>query len=421
MGVRVALATFITATTIVVPSSATSGVHVDAPFSPGSVVRAGPPLPVTCDGDGHSGRRIQFLYGYLAGHKNRLGSFRELLQTRAAQVDEIYRASAAATGGVRHLRIEHDGACLAVIKAVALGSDAYAGNLFKLASQIGKKGYNRADRKYIVFSEYASRRFGGIALVSDDANPSSYNNSNQQQLYGLISRTFPGGGFPSSSWWSETATAHEIGHTLGAVQQNTPHHTDNYHCTDGLDVMCYSDGSPQVYNPSVCTAIGTDDHRLDCNHDDYYSTAPVGFLATTWNVANSEYLIGAPNGAATDIAAAWALGSPTYKMVKKRLYAVGTLNLFDPAVGGNSTRSSVVEFFLSADTVLDASDLRLGSSINVGTLIPSGGTFARAVKIRLPGRSARVGKYLIAAADATNVLPEADENNNIAVGPPITR
>jgi hypothetical protein len=88
---------------------------------------------------------------------------------------------------------------------------------------------------------------------------------------------------------------HEMTHNLGGVQRSAPHATDFAHCTDGLDVMCYPDRSPQEgsYTTSVCPAIsGAIDQTYDCGHNDYYNPdpAPNTYLATHWNVYTSVFM-----------------------------------------------------------------------------------------------------------------------------------
>jgi hypothetical protein len=408
---RLLLGAFVTASVAFAPSVPSLILHVDAPITRGSAIRAAIPLPVTCDGDGHSGRRIQFLYGYLRGGRNRLAQVRSFLQTRAAQVDDIYANSA---GGARHLRVEHDGSCFADIKAVALSSGALAGQLGKTNAEIAAKGFRRTDRKYIVFSEVASRQFGGIAFATNDETPTAYNDANQQRLIGLISRGFPG--TPTAFWWSEIATAHEIGHTLGAVQPQAPNATNRFHCTDGADVMCYPDGSAQAVNYSATVCPGAN-AELDCNDDDYYSVAPTGaYLPTHWNVANSQYLIGAPVGPPNDLAASWSAAA--LQVTTSGLFFKGTLDLTNNAV--DPTLSSVVEYYLSADAVFDAADQRLSAVTNVGTLVQFQ-SFGFDVRFRLPAPAVRLNKFLIAVADGSSVLNEAVRTNNVAVALQINR
>jgi hypothetical protein len=86
---------------------------------------------------------------------------------------------------------------------------------------------------------------------------------------------------------------HEVGHTLGAVSPNSPHGSGGFHCDDGVDVMCYDDGTLREPMYDRCPApenlVGA---RFDCGHDDYFSPnpAPGSYLATHLNVFNSTFL-----------------------------------------------------------------------------------------------------------------------------------
>jgi hypothetical protein len=93
--------------------------------------------------------------------------------------------------------------------------------------------------------------------------------------------------------------AHEIAHTLGAVQPHAPHSssvvTDGSivfygHCTDEFDIMCYDDQSPKQLTFPCAKAY---DRLLDCRHDDYFHTAPSSgtYLASHWNTAMSAFLV----------------------------------------------------------------------------------------------------------------------------------
>jgi hypothetical protein len=86
--------------------------------------------------------------------------------------------------------------------------------------------------------------------------------------------------------------AHGLTHTLGGVQPTAPNATANDHCTDDYDRMCYVDATGVTLR-IVCSAT-SHENRLDCNHDDYFSTAPPAgtYLATHWNTANSAFLAG---------------------------------------------------------------------------------------------------------------------------------
>jgi len=100
---------------------------------------------------------------------------------------------------------------------------------------------------------------------------------------------------------------HEVGHTLGAVSPNSPHGSEGFHCDDGVDVMCYDDGTLSSPMFDRCSApedaLGA---RFDCGNDDYFSPnpAPGSYLATHLNIFNSPFL-----GACSELGAA-CTGSP---------------------------------------------------------------------------------------------------------------
>lgn len=79
-------------------------------------------------------------------------------------------------------------------------------------------------------------------------------------------------------------------HLLGGIQLDAPPSSGGGHCVDQFDVMCYSDAPYYPAMQQLCPADQAE--RLDCNHDDYYHTNPPAgsYLATHWNVANSEFL-----------------------------------------------------------------------------------------------------------------------------------
>jgi hypothetical protein len=95
--------------------------------------------------------------------------------------------------------------------------------------------------------------------------------------------------------------AHELSHTLGAVQYSSPHTSRGAHCIDEWDVMCYSDEPFHPKMKFLCDD-GAQDFRLDCNNDDYYASRPSAgsYLDTHWNAADSPYLTSGPAVACAD-------------------------------------------------------------------------------------------------------------------------
>jgi hypothetical protein len=237
-----------------------------------------------CDGDGSSGFRVQLLYVHAADVADRYGSLAASFQQWAGNLDAAFNNSAAETGGTRHVRFVHDASCSVSVTDVtvsATGDDDFDNTLAELRS----KGYSRTDRKYLAWVD--AYRYCGIAQVYYDDRPTADNDSNG-------SAAVPGelGRVDAGCWGlANSSEAHELMHTLGAVQTSAPHATSRNHCTDEYDRMCYSDGSGatvQVVCPSSHEAL------FDCNHDDYYSTAGrSSYLATHWNTANNVFLVGA--------------------------------------------------------------------------------------------------------------------------------
>jgi subtilase family serine protease len=89
--------------------------------------------------------------------------------------------------------------------------------------------------------------------------------------------------------------------------------------------------------------------------------------------------------------------------------------------GGGTAGGSITRIYLSADTSLDASDIRL-TSRTVPSLVPNATASATGVSVTIPAGVTTGSKYFLAVADATNVVVEADETNNrravaVTIGP----
>jgi len=239
---------------------------------------------VGCDGDGSSGRRVQAIYAYVAGRLNRKSAYLDSFRTWAANVDAMFEQSALETGGNRRLRWVTNARCLLNVPAVALSADAEI-TFGTMVNELAAKGYDRDDRKYLVWfdSDPSRSSICGVAGVWLDDRPTADNANNRLRGYARV----------DSVCWN-FAEQHELMHTLGAVQGSAPNHSAALHCTDEYDQMCYADGAGVVLH-YVCPARF--ERLFDCNHDDYFSTDPVGgsYLAEHWNTANSGWLMGAPN------------------------------------------------------------------------------------------------------------------------------
>lgn len=135
----------------------------------------------------------------------------------------------------------------------------------------------------------------GAGLVALDSSPGPGNHNNDPGTSAFVAT--PAGAVDQPvNQHLPRALLHEMTHTMGAVQGSAPNSTSAGHCTDGLDVMCYDDGSPEAaaYNPNVCAPPALSiAYNFDCHNDDYFSANPPAgsYLATKWNVYNSIYLL----------------------------------------------------------------------------------------------------------------------------------
>lgn len=246
-----------------------------------------------CYGDGVSGNRVQAVYAYPASGPDHYGDVAPLIRRWAAMVDQAFNDSAAETGGVRHVRFVTDIECRVAVAKVPLSPDgvsSFGGTVNDLAAQ----GHNRADRKYLVWVD--AYTICGMASVMPDDRPTSDNLNDGNAESGMLGRVDRGcWGFAERS-----VEAHELAHTLGAVQTGAPNATSLSHCVDESDLMCYDDDgvldgvvdTTRGPRPLVWRCSAPHERLLDCNHDDYFHTDPPAksYLADHWNVAQSSFL-----------------------------------------------------------------------------------------------------------------------------------
>jgi hypothetical protein len=261
------------------PDEPPAGFAVHGSVPPAPTTLLAPTFP--CDGDGVTGFRVQVLYVHAADVASRYATYRSSFVQWAADADTIYSASASETGGVRHIRFVQDATCAPTIPDVTIPAAA-DDDFGATEAALSDLGYGRSDRKYMLFVD--ATVYCGIGGVAGDDNPAASNANNTGPSYGRS----------DSGCWSGDVAAHELGHNLGAVQLSAPHTSGGYHCVDEYEVMCYSDYPNYPPMQYLCPDAGRDRTRLDCNHDDYYNTAPASgsYLATHWNVADNSFLVG---------------------------------------------------------------------------------------------------------------------------------
>ncbi|MEV4754889.1 SH3 domain-containing protein [Micromonospora sp. NPDC049559] len=238
---------------------------------------------VTCDGNGTTGRRVQLVYVRGDQTADRYDQMLPQFRTWANQIDAEFVTAGTQTGNARHVRYVHDANCVAVVSREVI-PQASMGAPQSITDVLKTRGYNRSDRKYVVW--YDAPGCGLAYGNGGDDRAAATNPYNAGPHYATV----------GTSCWTWHATAHELLHNLGAVQASAPHGTPYGHCWDDEDIMCYDDGGL----PSgglVKRCAGAPENQIDCNHDDYFNVSPAAnsYLATHWNVAYSLYLIdGAP-------------------------------------------------------------------------------------------------------------------------------
>jgi hypothetical protein len=269
------------------PDPAPEGYDIGTPVPPvvegeGQVTAAA----LECSGDGISGPRVQVLYARASDRPDRYATYLASFLQWAADADEIYEQSAVETGGSRHIRFVHDAGCQPIIPHVVVspsGDDTFGNTI----AELGAQGYNRHDRKYMIFMD-ATILCGIGTRWNDDAD-----------VWDNLNNTGVSYGRTDAGCWGGFTVAHELMHNLGAVQNTAPNTSYNRpngnpggHCIDEGDVMCYSDYGPG--QPPMQDVCANHSDRFDCNHDDYYHTDPPAenYLATHWNAADNAFLIG---------------------------------------------------------------------------------------------------------------------------------
>ncbi|MEU4157115.1 RICIN domain-containing protein [Actinoplanes sp. NPDC026670] len=264
-----------------------SAITADAPAlipdaAPGQADFILGPDDVACAGDGRTGKRVQLLYLHESASASRYGKFLNSFRTWAAGVDAIYDASAGETGGSRHIRYVTTPECRPDVAEVQLPD----GSLRSFASTIDALrglGYNRADRKYLMFAD--TNLYCGISTYVNDTRPGRGNRNNGGPSYSRV----------DSGCWSATMAAHQLTHALGAVLTDSPNATGAGSCLDEYDLLC---GKDRTGKPVKNVCPKKNDNRLDCGHDDYFSTNPEpgSYLSDHWNVALSEFLLRSDGG-----------------------------------------------------------------------------------------------------------------------------
>lgn len=258
--------------------------HGNDPLPPKPATLAGqlaPEVAWPCEGDGTTGRRVQWIYAHGAGG-SLTASLRANFEAIARRVEGTFHTSAVQTGGERLLRYVTGTGCSLSILDVTVSSNALA-SFDVMISELQQAGYTQSTRIYHAWVDGGAYCGIGTVFATDDPNPATNPNNTAAQY----SRSDRGAG---GDCWNY-AEAHEITHNLGGVQNSAPNSTGALHSRDEYDVMSYADGGPNGTMIYPCPDPAEEDH-LDCRKDDYFNTAPAAgsYLATHWNTATNAAL-----------------------------------------------------------------------------------------------------------------------------------
>lgn len=266
------------------PDPAPAGVDARDPVQPYTSAELASANNIVCEGDGQSGNRVQALYVRAEGTPSNYARFGPSFQEYARRANTLIIESSYRHGQARSIRFVTDSGCKVSVPEVTIpnGSDDLFGDTVAALKQ---KGYNRVDRKYMVWLDYDYSKDPtpacGWGSVYNDSSPSASNGANKGPTFGLT----------GNGCWGRGTESHELLHNLGAVQNDAPNTDNSSHCTDEWDRMCQvSDGVTLRY---ICGV--SQQNLFDCNGDDYFNTATnipsSNYLSNHWNSANNAYFI----------------------------------------------------------------------------------------------------------------------------------
>ncbi len=224
------------------------------------------PTATQCFGNGNDGKRIAIV---VAGTSSNPWTNTDNYQAlRAAQVMEtqlIWSSAVQNKNNIMHWRFLQNSAtnCTPMVYNVNLETDGswYDGvvndrRMRALQSAI-KNAAKSSAIHYLIFSKGDGSACGEAAFGPDG----EYSNIDASAVVYL-------------DCWPNTTPAHELLHTLGAVDNDAPHRSANgAHCWDGNDIMCYTDGTTlqEICRGSDANQSAVLHATFDCNADDYFN------------------------------------------------------------------------------------------------------------------------------------------------------
>lgn len=243
----------------------------------------------TCDADAANGHYFQAVYtrptDRPSRYKHLTPYIRGVISRMNARLYDEALNSSGKTQAARY-RFLCNGSSTVVVSRYPAKNKAHAtSSLYsKLVNAAQAAGLTSVHAKYVIFYDGPPPTVRlpngqkvqacGQGDVPGDDSLASTNRNDSGPDYAIVY---------GQSCFAPRYAMHETAHNMGAVQNSAPRSSGAFHCNDGLDVMCYSDGgSKSRYRANVCP----NRERFDCGYNDYFDTAPASgsYLATHWNL-----------------------------------------------------------------------------------------------------------------------------------------
>lgn len=227
-----------------------------------------------CGVDNH---RVRLVYLRSGKDPDTYAKDRLRLTTALNDADTFVNARARAEGAASaHIRVFTASPFDCTMQVANVVSDTGSGEFPDIIRALNLAGYDDDPGvEYMIYSpDYL---YCGQATIRIDPGPDPTRNvNNNDPKYAVL----------GSSCLNGHTLLHELTHNLGGVQLAAPDATGNFHCNDGLDVMCYDDHTANSTQRRVCQA-----EEYDCGQDDYFSIHPAGpYLPDHWNIRDSYFV-----------------------------------------------------------------------------------------------------------------------------------
>lgn len=255
--------------------------HGPDPAGDGPEAPAAGPIDPACSAGGPSDYYIQVIYARASNDADNYATQAPAIRTLTRNAVGVINDAGLATGNSARLKVKCVSGTIDV-KHEVLATPKSSNSFSNIVDDLTSNGYTNSRVHHWVFYDEPTCSCGVGHVYNDDSlSISNLNNGNGAALFAV-------------SWVMSTRVwAHETSHNMGAVQKSAPHSTDpagshpnGWHCTDGLDTMCYNDGAPLggSYTTGACGV-----EVYDCGKDDYFNVNPTAgsYLATHWNIGNT--------------------------------------------------------------------------------------------------------------------------------------